>query len=113
MALMQGQNIEPCRVLGRSVSSGSGHRLFDVDVAGELKHIEDGPVGSLRHPEPLNGIDEGQALARRQLADDVLGEARAHRDNRGSLRIIEKLGFTWLNDYQTEIGVFRRYRERA
>ncbi len=37
-------------------------------------------------------------------------EARAHRDNLGSLRIIEKLGFSWLNDYQTDIGEFRRYR---
>ncbi len=38
-------------------------------------------------------------------------EARAHRDNLGSLRIIEKLGFNWLNDYQTSLGVFRRYRD--
>lgn len=40
-------------------------------------------------------------------------EARAHRDNRGSLRIIEKLGFKWLNDYHTDVGVFRRYQAPA
>ena len=38
-------------------------------------------------------------------------EARAHRDNLGSLRIIEKLGFVWLNDYETTAGTFRRFRE--
>ena len=38
-------------------------------------------------------------------------EARAHRDNLGSLRIIEKLGFVWQNDYETPVGGFRRYRE--
>ncbi len=38
-------------------------------------------------------------------------EARAHRDNLGSLRIIEKLGFVWVNDYSTHAGPFRRYRE--
>ncbi len=38
-------------------------------------------------------------------------EARAHRDNRGSLRIIEKLGFVWVQDYDTAAGSFRRYRE--
>jgi len=38
-------------------------------------------------------------------------EARAHRDNVGSLRIIEKLGFVWLNDYETTVGPYRRYRE--
>ena len=38
-------------------------------------------------------------------------EARAHRDNIGSLRIIEKLGFEWLNDYESPVGLFRRYRE--
>ena len=40
-------------------------------------------------------------------------EARAHRDNRGSLRIIEKLGFAFLNEYETDVGGFRRYREVA
>ena len=38
-------------------------------------------------------------------------EARAHQDNVGSLRIIEKLGFVWLNDYESSAGTFRRYRE--
>ena len=38
-------------------------------------------------------------------------EARAHRANAGSLRIIEKLGFEWLNDYDSPAGCFRRYRE--
>ena len=38
-------------------------------------------------------------------------EARAHRDNVGSLRIIEKLGFIWLNDYESPAGIYRRYRE--
>jgi ribosomal-protein-alanine N-acetyltransferase len=38
-------------------------------------------------------------------------EARAHRDNLGSLRIIEKLGFVWLNNYDSTAGCFRRYRE--
>ena len=38
-------------------------------------------------------------------------EARAHRDNAGSLRIIEKLGFKWMNDYESPVGVFRRYRD--
>ena len=38
-------------------------------------------------------------------------EARAHRDNIGSLRIIEKLGFQWMHDYESPVGVFRRYRE--
>jgi len=38
-------------------------------------------------------------------------EARAHRDNVASLRIIEKLGFVWVNDYQTPLGSHRRYRE--
>ena len=38
-------------------------------------------------------------------------EARAHEDNTGSLRIIEKLGFVWLNDYGSSAGVYRRYRE--
>ncbi|MCZ6856296.1 MAG: GNAT family N-acetyltransferase [Gammaproteobacteria bacterium] len=38
-------------------------------------------------------------------------EARTHRDNLGSLHIIEKLGFVWLNDYETSVGTFRRHRE--
>ena len=37
-------------------------------------------------------------------------EARAHRDNVGSLRIIEKLGFQWINDYESPVGIFRRYQ---
>ena len=40
-------------------------------------------------------------------------EARAHRDNTGSLRIIEKLGFDFLNEYESPVGVFRRYREAS
>ena len=47
---------------------------------------------------------------KRQLALENI-EARAHLDNIGSLRIIEKLGFVWLNDYQSSAGVYRRYRE--
>ena len=50
------------------------------------------------------------AFGKRQLGLTNI-EARAHRDNIGSLRIIEKLGFQWLNDYATSVGVFRRYRE--
>ena len=38
-------------------------------------------------------------------------EARAHCDNFASLRIIEKLGFIWLNDYETSVGMFRRHGE--
>lgn len=38
-------------------------------------------------------------------------EARAHVENSGSLRIIEKLGFVWSNDYESSQGRFRRYRE--
>lgn len=36
-------------------------------------------------------------------------EARAHKENAGSLRIIELLGFRWLEDYETSAGTFRRY----
>ena len=39
-------------------------------------------------------------------------EVRAHCDNLGSLRIIEKLGFVWLNNYETAVGKFRRYGEQ-
>ena len=38
-------------------------------------------------------------------------EVRAHCDNLGSLRIIEKLGFVWLNNYETSVGRFRRHGE--
>lgn len=38
-------------------------------------------------------------------------EARAHEDNVGSWRIIEKLGFVRLDDYETTVGPYRRYRE--
>jgi RimJ/RimL family protein N-acetyltransferase len=38
-------------------------------------------------------------------------EARAHCDNLGSLRIIEKLGFVWETDYESPAGRFKRYRE--
>lgn len=50
------------------------------------------------------------AFGKRELGLENI-EARAHRDNVGSLRIIEKLGFVWLNDYETSVGPFRRYRE--
>lgn len=36
-------------------------------------------------------------------------EARAHVDNAGSLRIIEKLGFRWIEDVETDHGRFRRF----
>ena len=58
------------------------------------------------------GFEAAQAVY--EYGKNTLGlgliEARAHRDNLGSLRIIEKLGFTWLNDYQADIGEFRRYK---
>lgn len=39
-------------------------------------------------------------------------EIRTHRDNVGSLKIIERLGaFEWSNDYESPAGVFRRFRE--
>jgi RimJ/RimL family protein N-acetyltransferase len=38
-------------------------------------------------------------------------EVRAHCDNLGSLRIIEKLGLVWLNNYETSVGRFRRHGE--
>jgi len=38
-------------------------------------------------------------------------EARAHEDNVGSWRIIEKLGFVRLGNYETTVGPYRRYRE--
>jgi len=38
-------------------------------------------------------------------------EVRAHSDNIGSLRIIEKLGFVWLNNYETSVGRFLRHGE--
>ena len=38
-------------------------------------------------------------------------EARAHQDNTASLRIIEKLGLCYLEDYESPVGVFRRYVE--
>jgi len=63
------------------------------------------------------GIGTEAALAVYAFGKSELGlgslEARAHCDNIGSLRIIEKLGFAWLNDYTTAIGTFRRYREPA
>jgi ribosomal-protein-alanine N-acetyltransferase len=39
-------------------------------------------------------------------------EIRTHRDNAGSLKIIQRLGrFEWLNDYESPAGVFKRFRE--
>lgn len=59
------------------------------------------------------GFEAAQAVY--QFGKQTLGlsgiESRAHRDNLGSLRIIEKLGFRWCNDYESGFGVFRRYRE--
>lgn len=59
------------------------------------------------------GIESARAVYR--FGKDELSlsgiEARAHVDNAGSLRIIELLGFRWIEDYETPVGVFRRFVE--
>jgi [ribosomal protein S5]-alanine N-acetyltransferase len=57
------------------------------------------------------GIEAARAVYGYGLAELGLAnvEARAHQDNVASLRIIELLGFRWLEDYDTPVGVFRRY----
>ena len=45
----------------------------------------------------------------RSILDLGVIEARAHVDNAGSLRIIENLGFRWIEDVDTDHGRFRRF----
>ena len=59
------------------------------------------------------GLEAAQAVYR--YGKQELGlegiEARAHEANVASLRIIEHLGFRWLEDYASDHGHYRRFAE--
>ena len=94
-----------------------GFKALREDAGGQVPAGQDWVDFGWRYSRSIwrsgYGFEAAQAVY--QHGKRTLGlagiEARAHRDNLGSLRIIEKLGFRWCNDYESGIGVFRRYRE--